>query len=497
MRQGVAVFDQGIAVFDRIAASSAGQAATSAVRSPRALALGLLVLALALGATLRFQQLGVTDLSADEGASWAAASAAGVSEVVAMEHQLDPGKLPLYDLLLHGWVCVFGDSVTAMRAMSAALGTIAIALVFVGVREVCRSLGGQSGAAIGELTGGFAALVYAVNFMMVTSDRTVRMYPVAMSAELLQIFFLVRAQRRGGWLNYGGAAIFTAALIAANFTACFLLLTEGLWFGCLLVAKAFGARSEGLAIFRPGLSLIAGVALLAPLLPWAFTSSHQAVAMGALSWIKMRPITWPYQVLSSAAGGRVLFWSFAALAGFGIWRNWRTAPLAVGFFAVWTAGPIVGLMAVSYLIHPLEFPRYALIAFVGMFALAAFGAASLRPGAVHLALAAALIGLSVGRTRHVIKHPYEAAWRQATEIAAGQAAPDETIAVFPAYCENVVRYYISPERRATVQGGNLCGPPRVMILSGRNILGADQIAPMEKCYPRVVARLLLVEVRAR
>ena len=213
---------------------------------------------------------------------------------------------------------------TAMRAMSALLGTIAIVLVFAAVREVCRSLGGQPGAAIGDLAGGFAALIYAVNFMMVTSDRTVRMYPLAMSAELLQIFFLVRAQRRGGWLNYAGAAIFTAAMIAANFTACFLLLAEGLWFGCLLAAKLLGAKRKASRSSARALALTAGVALLAPLLPAALASSQQAVAMGALDWIKMRPITWPYQVLSNAAGGRVLFWSFAALAGFGVWRHRRS-----------------------------------------------------------------------------------------------------------------------------------------------------------------------------
>jgi hypothetical protein len=61
----------------------------------------------------------------------------------------------------------------------------------------------------------------------------------------------------------------------------------------------------------------------------------------------------------------------------------------------------------------------------------------------------------------------------------------------------VVRYYLSPERRSVVQGENTCGPQRILILSGRYILGADQIAAMEKCYPRVVRRLLLVEVRAR
>jgi len=76
------------------------------------------------------------------------------------------------------------------------------------------------------VAGAFAALAYAVNFMMVTSDRTVRMYPLALDAELLQIFFLMRAQRRGGWLSYAGTAIFTALMIAANFTAAFLLMAE-------------------------------------------------------------------------------------------------------------------------------------------------------------------------------------------------------------------------------------------------------------------------------
>ncbi|MGH7913720.1 MAG: glycosyltransferase family 39 protein [Candidatus Binataceae bacterium] len=486
-----------VAVFDRIAASNAGQTAMRISRSPRAFALGLLALALVLGAVLRFYQLSLADLNADEGASWAAASAPGLSEVVTIEHQLDPGKLPFYDLLLHGWIRIFGDGVCAMRGMSAILGTIAIVLVFAAVREACRSLGGQPGAAISELAGGFAALIYAVNSMMVTSDRTVRMYPLAMTAELLQICFLVRAQRRGGWLNYAGAAIFTAAMVAANFTACFLLLAEGLWLGCLLAAKVSGARTEGLAIFRPGAAVVAGIALLAPLLPAAFTSSQRAVAMGALDWIKMQPIAWPYEVLMKAAGGRVLFWSFAALAVFGIWRHWRPARLASGFFIAWTTGPIFGLMAVTYLIRPLEFPRYALIAFVGMFALAAFGAASLRAVVVRLALAAAFIGLSFGPTHHAIKHPREAAWREAADLAAHETAPDEPIAVFPEYCKNVVRYYLSPERRAAVRGENACGPPQVLILSGRDILGKDQIGAMEKCYPRLIARLRLVEVRAR
>jgi uncharacterized membrane protein len=459
--------------------------------------IALLALALVLGAGLRFYHLGRADLSADEGASWAGASLPAVGQVVAMEQQLDPGKLPLYDVLLHEWTRVFGDGMFAMRAMSAGLGTIAIVLMFVAVREVCDSLGEESRGTIGQLAGAFAALIYAVNFTMVTSDRTVRMYALLMSAELLQIFFLVRTQRRGGWSNYAGAAIFTALMVATNFTSCFLLLAEGLWFASLLAAKSFGARAGGLAVFRPGAALVAGVMLLAPLLPAALTSSHQAVAMGALDWIKMGPPSWPYAVLRSAVGSHILFRIFVALGAFGVWRQWRSARLASGFLTAWMVGPILGVLAVSYLIRPLEFPRYVLASFVGLFALAAFGAASPRTAAVRVALAALFIGLSLGPAREAIKHPYEAAWHEATALAARQSAPDEQIAVFPGYCKNVVRYYMSLERRPAVQGEDTCGPPRVLILTGRGLLGEDQIAAMEKCYPRLVARLLRVEVRAR
>ena len=478
--------------------STLAQTALRAWRSPRCFAFVVAALAVLLGAGLRFHQLGLADLSADEAASWAGASAPGMSQVVALEQQLDPGKLPLYDLLLHGWIRVFGDGVSAMRAMSAGLGTIAIVLVFVAVREVCNSFGEAPAPAVGELAGAFAALIYATNFTMLESDRTVRMYPLVMVAALVQIAFLARAQRRGGWFSYAGAAIFTAAMVAANFTACFLLLAEGLWLGCLLLAKLAGARTGGLAVFRPGAALAAGLVLLAPLLPAALTSSQQAVAIGALDWIKVQPLWWPYTMLRKAAGGHTLFWMFAALGVFGVRRQWRAARLASGFFAAWMVGPILGVLAVTYLLHPLEFFRYLLIAFVGMFGFAALGAASVRSSAWRVAVAVLLVVLSMRQVRHWLRYSHGAAWREATMLAAREAAPGDQIAVFPPYCTNVVRYYLPRGRRGAVTGADSqCTAARVLIMSGFSISPPAAVATMEACYPQVLARLKLTEVRSR
>jgi hypothetical protein len=168
--------------------------AMRAWNSTRLAAFVLVAVAVVVGGHLRLHRLARSDMSGDEGASWAAASAPTAWEVANTERRLDPGKLALYDLILHEWIGTFGDRLFVMHALSAGLGTFAIVLVFIAVREVCGSLAGDSATALGEMAGAFAALLYATNLAMVLSDRAVRMYAFVMCAELLQITFLVRAQ---------------------------------------------------------------------------------------------------------------------------------------------------------------------------------------------------------------------------------------------------------------------------------------------------------------
>jgi mannosyltransferase len=470
----------------------------AAWRSTRLFAFVLLLIAIVLGAHFRFYRLARFDMSGDEGASWAAAFKPSVRQVASKQRWTDPGKLALYDVTLHEWMEVFGGSLFAMRAMSATLGTIAIVLLFVAIREVCRSLIDESAAALGELAGAFAALLYALNLEMVLSDRTVRMYPLVMCAELLQIAFFARAQRRGGILNYLGVAVFTAAMVAANFTSIFLIAAQALWLGWLLQARIWDAQARRLAVFRPGAALVAGIAILTPWLHWAIVSSRESVRMGAIDWIGPQPISWPYTTLRQSAGSHALFWIFAALAAFGVWRQWGSAKLVVEFFAVWMLGPILAVVAVTYLIHPLEFPRYLLIAYVGMFALAAFGAASVRSTALRVVLAVLLIHLSVGPVHARVRHYDGFAWRAATLLAAQRTRRGERIVVFPPWCVSVVRFYLPPERRDDVaMAGKQCSDASVLVMGGFDFSPADAVAQMDACYPRTLAQLRHVEVRAR
>ena len=96
----------------------------------------LLIVALAAGSAFRFINLGKLEMSPDEGASWAAASAPTAAEVIARQPALNPGELPIHDLMLHGWIALFGSSMTAMRSLSAVFGVVSILLVYLVVCEL-------------------------------------------------------------------------------------------------------------------------------------------------------------------------------------------------------------------------------------------------------------------------------------------------------------------------------------------------------------------------
>lgn len=455
----------------------------------------LLAVALVIGTGVRFHRLGYAQMDIDEGASWAGASAPTLGEVVARERQIDPGKLALYDLMLHEWIGIFGDGLFAMRAMSAALGTIAIVLVFAAVREACRGPDGAGGVAVGELAGALAALAVATNLTLVISDRTARMYSLTLAAELAQVIFFLRARREGGLRNYAGVACFSALAVAANFSALCLLAAEAAWLSCLL-----GAWRESIAkrqVVLTALCVAAGMAMLMPLLLAAAPSVATAVHGGIIEWIKQRPPWWPLVMLEQWTGW-VLFSPLAALAGFGALRQWRGADSAPAFFLAWLLVPMLAVAGFSWAIMPLMVPRYLLGSLVAFFALAALGAASIENRLAVLGLAVALAFVSLQRIHRHFRRPQGAQWREAVELARASAGPQGPIAVVPYYAADVAGYYLpAGSRQLAVGFEDGCGPARVAILAGATYVPDGITEKAQACYPRVLAELRKLEVRAR
>ena len=229
----------------------------------------VLATAVVMGSILRFFRLGAHELSIDESLSWAESSGHNVKAVLRVQHQLDSGKFPIYELAQHGWMRIFGESEAAMRALPALIGCLSIVLVYIlGVEVMLAATSGRSDESDeGRIytVAAACALIFAVGLPSVEIARQARMYSMMQAWILVQVIFLLRARRLGGLANYVGLTIFSAIALATNFTAALVIAAEALWLIYLWLFRAEGGdQARGATPWMMGLALAAALVLLLP-----------------------------------------------------------------------------------------------------------------------------------------------------------------------------------------------------------------------------------------
>jgi hypothetical protein len=479
----------------------------------------VLLIAVVVGTILRFFRLGGHELSIDESLSWAESSEHNVRAVLRVQHQLDSGKFPIYEIVQHGWMRLFGESETAMRALPALIGSLSIVLVYVLAKEMLLALGAgmeSSAAATGEdaahpqersqngdricMVAACCALLFAVGLPSVEIARQARMYSMMEAWILAQVIFLFRVRRRGGWANYAGLIIFSAVAVATNFTAVLVIAAEALWLIYLYVADD-DARSDDAAVgsalpWMMGAALIAAMVLLLPF----FTGLRygvEGVARGDYDWIKM-PGRWePLATFESALGTFPfpLFALFAIVGGVGMWYSNRDEAM---FLILWIVAPPIILFAGSYIVTPMLVTRYLISSFVPLFILTAVGIESIPSRSYRSLGFIAIVCLSVLRASSDFR-PGDNRWRDACGMALTETCMGQRIGTSNEYY--LVSYYMPAARRHTVRivrvpfGGSERKEPRVAILSPT--ASAGETSEIRREYPVVVARFKNITVVSR
>ena len=410
----------------------------------------ILAAAILVGGWLRLHDLGASDMTADEAPSWVSASAPTVGEVVRQGLQLNPGKLAVHDIVLHFWMLAFGDSMSSIRALSALLGTLAIALVFVVTRELFPpeeetevSLFASDSSNIAALS----ALVFALNVVAIRYSREGRMYALMLDVVLCQLWFFLRAVRRGGLANYVGIALFSIVAVATSFVAGLVFLAEGL---CLLLALRPGITGWPYSWYAAVSMLVAG-AIVVGLIPW-----HQLVEKASFfSWIGPGFLTeyvlgffWP-AVQTPVLAVTLL------LAAWGVIRGLRKYPEAVGFAIAWLIvpllplalwlGPVILLTVTVYSWTPVFAHRWALTCIVPLCILIAVGIREI-PGTVARMAIVGLVVVLAGFRIHSYNPnsgdmEWGVQWRAATEAALPELKAGRPVEVVPGYGMYVIRYY--------------------------------------------------------
>ncbi len=414
-------------------------------------ALLIVLVALLAGAFLRFHSLDALQMSADEGATWAAADASSIGEVVALQQTHNPGKLPLHDLMLHGWIVIFGDGLFALRSLSAIFGLLTIFLMFPLTREILRiptdSHASTFSDSDADLIAALSALICAVSLVTVKYDREARMYGALLTLAMAQLWFFLRALRRVSLTDGVVLALLTSALIAINPITLLMLLIESIWLAAILVSQRIVYGNRLRTVLLATAAILAGMAILAPALYAPIAAGHEAMSAGKFDWL-VKPPWWEPIAFFNKATGSVTFPVLFALAAWGVWAAWRHArgPLEFTLLIMWA--PPVLLVAGSLLWRPIFIERYAIYSFPAFFILIAVGIVELKS---RLAIAAAIVtvvALALGHIHSYSLKTHDVGWREAARAAAASLHPSDTIAVAPPYAVEVVRYYLDPMQRA-------------------------------------------------
>jgi hypothetical protein len=411
----------------------------------------LLLLAVVVGTALRFFRLGGRELTIDESLSWAESAGHSAADVMRIQHQLDSGKFPIYELTQHYWMHLFGESAAAMRALSALIGSLSIVLVFVLAIEVMLAASETSEADAADETrvyivAAMCAFLFAVALPSVEIARQARMYSMTQAWILVQVIFVFRARRLGGLVNYGGIAVSSAIAVATNFTAVLVIVAEGLWIVYLRVAGEGREPDAARESLLMGVALVVAMLLLLPFYA-GLRYGVEGVKRGDYDWIKPPGLWEPIATFESGLGSWVfpIFALFAVVGAIGLWRSHRDEAVLL---ILWLALPPVALLAGSYIVTSMLVTRYVISSFVPLFILSAIGIEYLPQKNYRAVAVVAIVSLSILRVSSDFR-PGDNRWRDACQMAVANAGADGRVGVCREYY--VVSYYVQVAHGEGVQ----------------------------------------------
>jgi mannosyltransferase len=304
------------------------------------------------------------------------------------------GHPPLYYLILHYWMEVFGEGDVAVRALSGVLAVASLPLMGIAGRRLAGTAGAR-----------WAVVVAATSPYWVRYATETRMYSLVMLFVAAGYLLLSDALSRPTWPRLAGLTLISGLLLLTHYWSFYLLGAVGV----LLVVRAWRRPEGRAATVRVTVAVAAGALLF---LPWLGGFLYQSAHTGTPWGDPFRPGAILGSILTDMGGGTfsegalygsaVLVLALVALfaarsAGHELTLDMRTVPTVRRELAVVGAVLAIGTVA-GYATNATFQSRYAaVIVPLALLAVAVGivrvpGRGRLVVGAVYLALSAIGIG---------------------------------------------------------------------------------------------------------
>ncbi|MEM9634039.1 MAG: glycosyltransferase family 39 protein, partial [Pseudomonadota bacterium] len=334
----------------------------------------ILIAILLVAVLLRFHDLDRTSLWYDEAVSWAQSNGSLVDLFSAVAKDNYP---PLHNIVLWLTMPVIGDSETALRIPSAALGVLAVWLTYL--------IGWMIG---GKPTGLLAAALLAVSPFHIWYSTEARMYALLAATGLAFLLSLLKVLERpsASWLTT--LALSGTLFLYSHIYAVLAFLAVG--FACAFFVLIDAVRERNFSRSNALRACIAMAVGATAFFPWLVILTNRARSVAETGfWIAYPDATFLKSLAFSVSGSLALFLVLVGLAVFSLFRpllqvdesetEIRKYQRSLIVIFAFSAGPLILAYLYSVLVQPILFDRYLIAAWPGLLLLASEGANRILP----------------------------------------------------------------------------------------------------------------------
>jgi uncharacterized membrane protein len=357
------------------------------------------------------------------------------------------GDPPLYEFLLYFWIKIFGQSETAVRALSVIFSAATLPAIYLLSKEL-----------FDNKTAVYSVFLLSFSAYHIYYAQEARMYSlVGLLVVSSGIFFAkgLKNDRKINWVMY---SIATIAAFYAHYSALFVVLAEAIIL-CLY------RRKYKIKLWHWLGSLSAIVIMM---LPWLLVSliPHFIIPVfiekKAYLWIDMPSFKTVFDTFIFFVGGQE--WLIRNL-GQNYWLSCKAVLIIIAlmflvnlwlvfkqkesperkvsiiFLVLWCFLPVIIVYSVSVLVQPIYMVRYVDVALFSLYILIAQALSKVRPVYLRIIFLSAYLILNIVALNYYYRFQVKTPMRDIAHFLKSRQVADDKILVYDHYGISVIKYY--------------------------------------------------------
>jgi len=358
---------------------------------------------------------------------------------------------PLYFLIMHWWIMLFGDSEFSLRLPSVIFGCLAVIMIY----RVGKNM-------FNEDTGVLGCILLTLSAFHIAFSREARTFSLTVLLTLLSVYFLIKIlQKNSGKMYFASYLLFSCLLMYSHIYGIFIIISQNIF---VITSFFFPSRKRTL---QPRQWIILQAILTILFSAWIPIFLDRISFVQAGFWIKQPGAEGVYKTLRTYCNGSVvLMCLYAGLAVQTIAK--RLLPKGISlpdpgngagnnsevfsgmqktyFLLLWLCVPIILPFLVSLFSTPIYHIKYTIVSLPAFYLLIARAVTSFRIRFVKTVLVLSVIVFSLPPLYWYHTTVHKAQWKEAVAYIDTHAGSDDLLLFNSFICKELLFDYYSSRK---------------------------------------------------